>query len=149
MRNLDVKSLGKIFELLNSHYPERLAGLWFVNAPWIFWGAWRVVSPFVDPATRQKIRFASAAPGSAPPELAKAVPPSVLPKAYGGQAELVPVQDAVTALRLRSAAPGRENGLPGAQQQGVCLLASGQGSASGGERRGGLGCLVRSAHRAG
>ena len=42
-RNLDVKVLQAIFELLQSHYPERLAALWFLNAPFIFWGVWRLV----------------------------------------------------------------------------------------------------------
>jgi hypothetical protein len=43
-RNLDVKALQAIFELLQSHYPERLCALWFLNAPLIFWGVWRLVS---------------------------------------------------------------------------------------------------------
>ena len=38
MNNLDVKALRAIFELLQGHYPERLSELWFLNAPWIFWG---------------------------------------------------------------------------------------------------------------
>lgn len=42
-RNLDVKALQAIFELLQSHYPERLNALWFLNAPLIFWGVWRLV----------------------------------------------------------------------------------------------------------
>lgn len=42
-RNLDVKALQAIFELLQSHYPERLSALWFLNAPFIFWGVWRLV----------------------------------------------------------------------------------------------------------
>ena len=32
-----------MFELLQSHYPERLHALWFLNAPFIFWGVWRMV----------------------------------------------------------------------------------------------------------
>ncbi len=43
-RNLDVKALQAVFELLQSHYPERLHALWFLNAPFIFWGVWRMVS---------------------------------------------------------------------------------------------------------
>lgn len=43
-RNLDVKALQAIFELLQSHYPERLSALWFLNAPLIFWGVWRLVT---------------------------------------------------------------------------------------------------------
>ncbi len=42
-RNLDVKALQAIFELLQAHYPERLAALWFLNAPFLFWGIWRLV----------------------------------------------------------------------------------------------------------
>ena len=42
-RNLDVKALQAVFELLQSHYPERLHALWFLNAPFIFWGVWRMV----------------------------------------------------------------------------------------------------------
>ena len=38
MNNLDVKALRTVFALLQGHYPERLSQLWFLNAPWIFWG---------------------------------------------------------------------------------------------------------------
>lgn len=39
-----MKALQAIFELLQSHYPERLSALWFLNAPFIFWGVWRLVT---------------------------------------------------------------------------------------------------------
>lgn len=103
LRNLDVKALGALFELLKSHYPESLAGLWFLNAPLLFWGAWSCVSPFVDPKTRRKIHFASASTRGAPAALTGAVPRSVLPTAYGGEAQLVPIQQAVAAMREREA----------------------------------------------
>ena len=38
-----MKALQAVFELLQSHYPERLHALWFLNAPFIFWGVWRMV----------------------------------------------------------------------------------------------------------
>lgn len=101
LRNLDVKSLGKVFELLQRHYPERLASLWFLNAPLIFWGVWNCVAPFVDPATRRKIHFASASPSSTPAALANAVPRAVLPAPYGGAAALAPIQHAVQAMQQR------------------------------------------------
>lgn len=59
MRNMDVGALTSVFELLQQHYPERLSQLWFLNAPWIFWGLWKVVKPFIHEATRQKIVFLS------------------------------------------------------------------------------------------
>ena len=43
--------------LLQNQYPERLAQLWFLNAPGIFWGLWKMVSPFIDAGTREKISF--------------------------------------------------------------------------------------------
>ena len=57
MKNLDVGALQAVFEVLQQHYPERLGELWFLNAPFIFWGLWRVVSPFIQPATKDKIKF--------------------------------------------------------------------------------------------
>ena len=59
MKNLDVGALQAVFEVLQQHYPERLGELWFLNAPFIFWGLWRVVSPFIQQATKEKIKFLS------------------------------------------------------------------------------------------
>lgn len=57
------------------HFPERLSQLWFLNAPFIFWGLWRLVSPFIEPATRDKIVFLSGAERAA--RLQAAIPPQV------------------------------------------------------------------------
>lgn len=59
MNNLDLKALQGVFSLLQGHFPERLSQLWFLNAPFIFWGLWRCMSPFIEPATRDKIVFLS------------------------------------------------------------------------------------------
>lgn len=59
MKNLDVGALQAVFEVLQQHYPERLGELWFLNAPFIFWGLWRVVSPFIQQNTKDKIKFLS------------------------------------------------------------------------------------------
>ncbi|KAK9839865.1 hypothetical protein WJX81_007319 [Elliptochloris bilobata] len=103
LSNLDVKALQAIFELLQSHYPERLSALWFINAPWIFWGVWRMVRPFIDAKTREKIAFLGSARA---PELREAIPASVLPVCYGGAARLVPVEKAVAAARTAAAGAG-------------------------------------------
>lgn len=97
MNNLDVKALRDIFELLQGHFPERLSQLWFLNAPFIFWGLWRLVAPFIEPATRDKIVFLSGAERAA--RLQGAIPPQVLPRQYGGEAEMVPAAEAAAALR--------------------------------------------------
>lgn len=59
MRNIDVAALRAIFDLVQHHYPEHLAMMWFLNAPFIFRGAWKGISPFIQPATKAKIEFLS------------------------------------------------------------------------------------------
>ena len=57
MGNIDVPALRAIFDLVQHHYPEHLAMMWFLNAPFIFRGAWRGISPFIQPSTKDKIEF--------------------------------------------------------------------------------------------
>ncbi|PSC68542.1 alpha beta-hydrolase [Micractinium conductrix] len=101
-RNLDVKVLLSIFDMLQQHYPERLDSLYFLNAPLLFAGVWRVVKPFLHAATHQKVHFIGGARGRA--MLAARVPPDVLPVEYGGAAALVPADAAAAAWRQRAAA---------------------------------------------
>ena len=52
--------LAKIFlHLAADHYPERLGNFFLVDAPKIFSGLWNVISPFIDPKTKEKIEFVS------------------------------------------------------------------------------------------
>ena len=44
-----------IAALDQANYPERLAKMVFVNAPWTFQGVWAVVRGFLDPHTAAKI----------------------------------------------------------------------------------------------
>ena len=97
-RNCDYKALLAIFEMLQSQYPERLATLFFIDAPFIFWGVWRIVSPFVPERTRAKLKFISGEAGR--DELRERMERSVLPKEWGGDAELVPIESAVIELLM-------------------------------------------------
>lgn len=63
-----------------------------MNAPFIFWGAWRVVAPFINPTTRGKIRFVNTSGDCS--SLKEVIPLDVLPKCYGGDCELIPVEQA-------------------------------------------------------
>jgi len=47
---------------MQDHYPERLNKAFLVDAPWIFNAAFRAISPFIDPKTRQKIVFVKGTP---------------------------------------------------------------------------------------
>ncbi|CAD7695511.1 unnamed protein product [Ostreobium quekettii] len=96
MENLDAQGFSAIFDVLEKHYPERLAVLWFLNAPFLFWGVWRLISPFVNEHTRQKIQFVSGRGSNTP--LKDLLPLNILPSRYGGLGELVAADDAVQAL---------------------------------------------------
>ena len=110
---------------------ERLGELYFLNAPFIFWGLWRLIAPLVHPATRAKIRFASGGAGRA--ALLAAVDPHVLPAAYGGAAELVPIDAAVAARRqllLAAAAAAAAAGGGEAGPGGAAGRKAGEGQGS-------------------
>ncbi|OLY82806.1 CRAL-TRIO domain-containing protein [Smittium mucronatum] len=47
------------FDVLQSHYPERLGRGIIINPPSIFLLTWKIISPFIDPATKKKVLFAS------------------------------------------------------------------------------------------
>lgn len=43
--------------LTHSYYGERLGRAICVNVPWVFWTFYKLVGPWVDPATKEKIVF--------------------------------------------------------------------------------------------
>jgi len=62
----------KVLDILQNYYCERLGRAVCINVPTIFWGFYRLVSPFVDPVTKDKIRFN--------PDVRTLIPPSQLEK---------------------------------------------------------------------
>lgn len=43
--------------ILQNHYPERLGRALVTNVPWVIWGFFKLITPFIDPVTREKIKF--------------------------------------------------------------------------------------------
>jgi hypothetical protein len=43
--------------MLMNHYPERLHRVYLVDAPVLFRAFWALISPFVDPVTKEKFQF--------------------------------------------------------------------------------------------
>lgn len=43
--------------ILQNHYPERLGRALVTNVPFYIWGFFKLLTPFIDPLTREKIKF--------------------------------------------------------------------------------------------
>ncbi|KAK3038111.1 hypothetical protein RJ639_029565 [Escallonia herrerae] len=55
--NVPVKSARDTINILQNHYPERLAVAFLYSPPRIFEAFWKVVKYFLDPKTFQKVKF--------------------------------------------------------------------------------------------
>ncbi|KKF94388.1 CRAL-TRIO domain-containing protein C23B6.04c [Ceratocystis platani] len=43
--------------MLQMHYPERLGRALIINVPWVIWGFFKLITPFIDPRTVVKLKF--------------------------------------------------------------------------------------------
>lgn len=55
--NVPIKSARETINILQNHYPERLAIAFLYSPPRIFEAFWKVVRYFLDPKTFQKVKF--------------------------------------------------------------------------------------------
>ncbi|GAA5954211.1 hypothetical protein JCM21900_006963 [Sporobolomyces salmonicolor] len=72
----------KVLEILQTYYCERLGKAVCVNIPQIFFAFYRLVSPFVDPITKEKIRFLDK------PDATSLIPSQQLQTIFGGDINL-------------------------------------------------------------
>ncbi|EAA32087.1 CRAL/TRIO domain-containing protein [Neurospora crassa] len=47
----------EVLNILQNHYPERLGRALIINVPWIVNGFFKLITPFIDPNTREKLKF--------------------------------------------------------------------------------------------
>ncbi|RAO69693.1 uncharacterized protein BHQ10_005705 [Talaromyces amestolkiae] len=78
-QNATIGQAKQTLDILQNHYPERLGRALVINVPWIIWGFFKIITPFIDPVTVQKLKFNE--------DLRKHVPPSQLLKSCGGDVE--------------------------------------------------------------
>ncbi|KAL4447465.1 hypothetical protein ABPG75_004684 [Micractinium tetrahymenae] len=116
VKNLDATALRASFTMLAQHFPERMLGVWMLDAPTIFWGLWKLVEPFVDATARKNIHFVNGKAGRA--ALVESLGPSVVPLEYGGSTAEVPIELAAQQLdSWRRRQQQQEQVLQSAQQQ--------------------------------
>ena len=75
-QNATVGQGRETLSILQNHYPERLGRALCQDVPWLIWGFFKAISPFIDPLTREKLKFDE--------DLRQLVPPEQLIEAYGG-----------------------------------------------------------------
>jgi len=97
LQNMDVACMRHVIGTLNAHSVERMAAMYFYNPPSVFWGLWRALSPLLPEATRAKIVLVD---GKRRGELVEAIGRAALPSEYGGDAEPLPIQEAVARFGL-------------------------------------------------
>ncbi|CAN6674471.1 phosphatidylinositol transfer protein Pdr16p [Trichomonascus vanleenenianus] len=58
----------EVLSILQDHYPERLGKALLTNIPWLGWTFLKIIHPFIDPLTREKLVFQEPFPNYVPKE---------------------------------------------------------------------------------
>ncbi|KAI9146802.1 CRAL-TRIO domain-containing protein C3H8.02 [Paramyrothecium foliicola] len=80
LRNVDLHVVRFLIEVFEARYPETLAVVCVHNAPFIFWGLWRIIKPLMDPVVAEKINFTKTTA-----DLLRFIPKENLQQSYGGE----------------------------------------------------------------
>lgn len=81
--NKDVRDyITEASKIGQDYYPECMGKFYIINAPWLFNGIFKVIKPWLDEVTVQKISVSSSSVSKE--ELLKQIPKENLPKNLGG-----------------------------------------------------------------
>ncbi|KAI8391583.1 CRAL-TRIO domain-containing protein [Radiomyces spectabilis] len=80
--NPSVATCKKFLDILGNHYPERLGIAFVVKSPWFFFATFKLISPFMDPVTKDKIKFVATT--NAWVHLEQCIDPNHLETDFGG-----------------------------------------------------------------
>lgn len=80
-----MKTSRETLSVLQDQYPERLGKAILYNPPRLFYYFWRMISPFIDPNTAQKVAFVlPKSPEDARAKMSPLVDPAYLERSIGG-----------------------------------------------------------------
>ncbi|KAF9157887.1 hypothetical protein DFQ26_008226, partial [Actinomortierella ambigua] len=91
LANMDYNFVKFLVQCFEAYYPESLGVLLIHKAPFVFWGVWKIIEPWLDPVVASKIKFTRS-----DSELTQYIPANHLPDKYDGgkdkyQYEYLPV----------------------------------------------------------
>ncbi|XP_048130629.1 CRAL-TRIO domain-containing protein C23B6.04c isoform X1 [Rhodamnia argentea] len=86
--NVPIKSARETINILQNHYPERLAVAFLYNPPRIFEAFWKVVKYFLDAKTFQKVKFVYPKNKDSVELMRSFFDEENLPTEFGGRAKL-------------------------------------------------------------
>lgn len=84
-----IKTARETANILQNHYPERLAIAFLFNPPKVFEVFWKVVNYFLDPTTIEKVKFVYPKDEESMKVMHKHIDPEVLPVEFGGKSNVV------------------------------------------------------------
>ncbi|KAL2150486.1 hypothetical protein VTH82DRAFT_7049 [Thermothelomyces myriococcoides] len=80
LKNMDFHIVKFLVQVFEARYPEYLGVVLVHNAPFIFWGVWKVIKPWLDPVIASKINFTNSSA-----DLSRFIAPEELQKSFGGK----------------------------------------------------------------
>lgn len=100
----------EVLHILQTHYPERLGKALLTNIPWLAWTFLKLIHPFIDPMTREKLVFDEPFPNY--------VPVDQLDKNYDGLLDFTYKQETYWPALIKDAEEKREHYLKRFQKFG-------------------------------
>ncbi|KAK3313343.1 CRAL-TRIO domain-containing protein [Apodospora peruviana] len=80
LKNMDFHVVKFLVQVFEARYPEYLGVVLIHKAPWVFWGVWSIIKPWLDPVIASKINFTSSNS-----DMEKFISQENLQKCYGGK----------------------------------------------------------------
>jgi len=84
-----IKTARETTNILQNHYPERLAVAFLFNPPKVFEAFWKVVRYFLDPTSIEKVKFVYLKDEESMKVMHKYIDPKVIPVEFGGESDVV------------------------------------------------------------
>ncbi|KAG0017543.1 hypothetical protein BGZ81_010700 [Podila clonocystis] len=79
LANMDYNFVKFLVQCFEAYYPESLGILLIHKAPFVFWGVWKIIEPWLDPVVASKIRFTRS-----DQEMTEVIDANHLPNKYDG-----------------------------------------------------------------